>query len=497
MITDYSQQGDFLKSRVENVGLTGRIIDALIKQNIRTVGGIVNRSREELARLLNLSMSDVNLVLEKTESLKQSVKPEQKTTSPVIPIIPDLSGDNDIIETLSNYFGQEKDDIESHSRRQDLVRTRDYIIYLLRKYGDMSFPAIGKLLGDRDHTTIIHSYQKINENIIEHPELESELANLIGRVQEIKDRKFHIEKELIPEILTSTRTEASSFGRTSAIKEISERNMKILGLWREGLTLENIGKVIGVSRERIRQVVISTVKQIAVNESISKGIVMDSEVLAEEESRKRKRAQDAKRIIPSQHQPKEKRWSRYYAACRSCGTTTIPHVRKGLCEQCVGQFRGERREDIVNRHDNKCDSCGRTRYEATSSFGRDFYITKDKKVLCKECFRKYSGKILGSYKNYEWSRHHDKCLKCGTTSVPHAKKGLCENCVDTFTNKQRQRIIAEHGNKCDRCGIDKVNAKNKYGRDLYTVRSGEVLCKNCFQKRNMRKARENKREAVS
>lgn len=425
--------------------------------------------------------------VQNAEYLKQDVSHDEANIH-----LPDIEGEDDIVETLANYFNRSKDEIESHSRRQDLVQVRDLIIFLLRKYGDMSYPAIGRLLGNRDHTTIIHSYQKTTDKISKQPELASELSSLIGKVKEIRERKLKIQNELIPGIISSSEIGFKRKSDEPVFKKITERDMKILELWREGLTLANIGKVAGVSRERVRQIVISTVKQMAVNESITKGIVMDSDTLVEEESKKRQRAKRGKVEHPDNEPIKEYRWSRYYTACKSCGTIAIPHVRKGLCEQCVGQYRGERREKIVELHQNKCDSCGKARHEAIALFGRDFYITKDRKVLCKECFSKYSGKVLGSYKNYVWSRHFEKCENCGTTTTPHAKKGLCENCSESLTLKQRAKIIEEHGNRCDKCGLSRSEALNEHGRDLCALRSGAVLCRNCFQKQNLTMARKNR-----
>ncbi|TSC63326.1 MAG: hypothetical protein Athens041674_208, partial [Parcubacteria group bacterium Athens0416_74] len=250
---------------------------------------------------------------------------------------------------------------------------------------------------------------------------------------------------------------------------------------------------------RVRQIVIWTVKQMGVNESIEKGIEMNPDVLLEEESKKRKSAQDSKRIVKNpKKEPKKKGWSRYYSACRECGTTTIPHLRHGLCEQCEGGFRGERRESIITAHGNKCDKCGRNRYEAAALYGRDFYITKKREVFCKGCFSEMTGRKLGSYKHHEWSRLYERCLKCGKTDAPHFKKGICESCSDEVAN--REKMIVEHGEKCDQCSISRNEARQKYKRDLFATKAGAVYCRVCFQqyaKSGMSAAKQRKRERAS
>jgi hypothetical protein len=302
--------------------------------------------------------------------------------------------EKDIVEILSKHFGYSKQTIESHTRRQEIVKARDLIAYLLREYGDLSYPAIGRLLGDRDHTTIIYSYKKTKRKVEANSELKTELRDLIQEVQSIKKRRLHVQLHLIPEILATVGA-TNDEDNFQIFREIPERNSKMLELWREGLTLQNIANVFNISRERIRQIIIKTIRQMAMNESISKGIVMDSDVLVEEEMKKRKTLQESKKekVIPI---TKEKRWSKYYTACRLCNTTAMPHVRHGLCERCSGRFRGERRKNIIERHLHNCDVCRIPHGEAVRKYGRDFYITKSQQVLCRGCFLKSTGKKLGN-----------------------------------------------------------------------------------------------------
>lgn len=393
---------ELLKTRVENAGFLPKVAASLAQNNIFTIGGIVSRSKEEIKRILDLSTAEIDSIFSQISSLKEAIEFEinSRPDKPDLPpesqekqyLSLEIEEEDDIVEVLARQLGFEKADIERHTRKKEVVNARDIIIYLLREYGDMSYPGIGRLL-DRDHTTIIHAYVKLKDRYSKNPELEKILHPLIANVNAVKERKIKVETDLIPNILASM--EPVERIRTVTFKEIPERNIKILNLYREGLTLQNIANVIGgITRERVRQIVINTIKQNAINESVTKGIVMDSEVLAEEEAKKRKAVQNAKKPI-KQPVVKEKRWSRYYAACRSCGTTVIPHVRKGYCENCIGSYRGERREEVINHHGNKCDVCQIERGEAIRKYGRDFYITKDQKVLCRRHFLQMSGRILG------------------------------------------------------------------------------------------------------
>lgn len=395
---------DFLKTRVETMGLDGFILERFLKNNIRTIGGIVRRSEKELRDVLEKYAGKLPEIEKKIESMAidaQVVIVGQKQNPPPVfgddpdPLsLPPLSieEDDDIIATLSEFFGYEKSQIEAKSRKQDVVRVRDLIVYLLRKYGEMSYPAIGRLLGGRDHTTIIHAFRKMESAVAKNPGMEEGLAALIEKLRAIKERKLKAEEEL-KQMFESVQVQHVRYRPDPNFKEIPERNQKILELYREGLTYQNIGGLFGVSRERVRQIVIVTIRQIAVNESVTKGIVMDTAVLAEEESKRRQSAKESKR---PKKESKEKRWSKYYAACRTCGTTAIPHVRQGLCENCTGQIRGKRRDDIIRDHNNQCDKCGISRGEATRDYGRDFYIMKSGQVFCRKCFLGMTGKKLGT-----------------------------------------------------------------------------------------------------
>jgi hypothetical protein len=490
------EENDFYKTRVESLGLSTRTQNALINTSVRTVGGIMRKTESSLLEIPGLGLrgiKEIKNILNYPASIfigqEQKSFPEISTKEPALEnniLTGDVSNkftayqfngkSNGIIKFFANYFGIDENLIKSETRKKEVVEVRDSIIYFLREYCDMSYPDIGRLF-HRDHTTMIHSYRKIKDNIVNVENFASRFSVLIEELKSTKNKVSDIENKTIEKINPDILFKKLEI----KFKDISDRSMKILELYREGKTLENIGKIIGVTRERVRQIVEKTIKQIAINDSISRGIIIDEDVVLEEEKKNRNFTQ--KRIVNVVSKPeKEKRWSRYYLACKSCRTTSIPHVRKGLCEQCIGGFRANRREEIIEQHYNKCDSCGRPRHDAITFYGRDFYITKDKNVFCRGCFLGKTGKELGSYKNYDWSRHHERCLKCGTTSILHKKNGLCIDCSNFITNKQREEIIIQHNNKCDTCGINRIEAKKNQGKDFCIVKNNEVLCRKCFQK---------------
>ncbi len=86
----------------------------------------------------------------------------------------------DIKEEVASRFNVKRQEIESSSRKKEITQARHVAIYLAREMTDHSFPAIGREFGDRDHSTIMHSYVKVKSMLEETPLLYAE----IGEIQE-------------------------------------------------------------------------------------------------------------------------------------------------------------------------------------------------------------------------------------------------------------------------------------------------------------------------
>lgn len=82
--------------------------------------------------------------------------------------------DAQILKAVADFFNLTVEDIISHTRRKEIVEPRQIAIYLLRDISDLSYPYIGEKLG-RDHTTAIHSYEKVNKEINKDPGLNQKI----------------------------------------------------------------------------------------------------------------------------------------------------------------------------------------------------------------------------------------------------------------------------------------------------------------------------------
>ncbi|MFA5565025.1 MAG: chromosomal replication initiator protein DnaA [Acidimicrobiia bacterium] len=84
-----------------------------------------------------------------------------------------------ILEATSAMFGDSVEDIVGRSRRKPLVTTRQIAMYVFREATDLSFPAIGREFGGRDHTTIIHAVDKISALMKERREIYDQVTELM------------------------------------------------------------------------------------------------------------------------------------------------------------------------------------------------------------------------------------------------------------------------------------------------------------------------------
>ncbi|HPO29521.1 MAG TPA: helix-turn-helix domain-containing protein, partial [Caldisericia bacterium] len=72
---------------------------------------------------------------------------------------------DEIKQEVANYFNIDKEELDTKRRTQDINTPRQIAIYLTRTLTDYSLPMIGKFFGGRDHSTIIHAYEKIKKEI--------------------------------------------------------------------------------------------------------------------------------------------------------------------------------------------------------------------------------------------------------------------------------------------------------------------------------------------
>lgn len=85
-----------------------------------------------------------------------------------------------VVEEVTSLFNISHKDLVGPRRTKDLVIPRQICMYLLRNTCQLSLMAVGTILGGRDHTTIMHGVQRIEEDIKEGVELVAQKVNLLN-----------------------------------------------------------------------------------------------------------------------------------------------------------------------------------------------------------------------------------------------------------------------------------------------------------------------------
>src|SRR5690606_21505688 len=74
-------------------------------------------------------------------------------TKKVVPV-------ENIIRVVADYYNIDPELILKKTRKKEVVKPRQVVMYVLREDYNIPYPTIGQKLGGRDHTTVIHSYEK-------------------------------------------------------------------------------------------------------------------------------------------------------------------------------------------------------------------------------------------------------------------------------------------------------------------------------------------------
>jgi len=83
-----------------------------------------------------------------------------------------------VVDKVAAFYGIDEESIYEKTRRREVVRPRQVIMYILREDFSISYPTIGAKLGGRDHTTVIHSCEKIKREVIVDSDLSKEIQNI-------------------------------------------------------------------------------------------------------------------------------------------------------------------------------------------------------------------------------------------------------------------------------------------------------------------------------
>jgi chromosomal replication initiator protein len=132
-----------------------------VRGNIRELEGILNMivCKSQL-KGRGVTLADVRALI------KHNVKPNRGVSV------------EEVVRRISQYYEIPEKSIYEKTRKKEVVKPRQIIMYMLREEFSVSYPSIGEKLGGRDHTTVIHSCEKIKEEVKSNTSLEQELEHI-------------------------------------------------------------------------------------------------------------------------------------------------------------------------------------------------------------------------------------------------------------------------------------------------------------------------------
>ena len=151
---DYETRLAIIKTKLvkKQVSLASEIVEYVaqnFQKNIREMEGALNKIIIQTKINQNvITFDDVKKILQ------SSIHTPKKNISV-----------KNVIQTVAKYYSINEKQLFLKTRKQEIVKPRQIIMYLLRDELGLSYPSIGGKIGGRDHTTIIHACEKISDNV--------------------------------------------------------------------------------------------------------------------------------------------------------------------------------------------------------------------------------------------------------------------------------------------------------------------------------------------
>ena len=144
--------------------LSKEVVDYLaysVVGNIRELEGMIN----SIICQSQLKEKELSLV-EVKNFVKNTAKPKK------------LVSTKEVVKTVAEFYNIEEQSIYDKTRKKEIIKPRQIIMYILREDFNISYPAIGERLGGRDHTTVMHSCEKIKNDMKSDDVLIQEISQL-------------------------------------------------------------------------------------------------------------------------------------------------------------------------------------------------------------------------------------------------------------------------------------------------------------------------------
>lgn len=136
-------------------------VASTVQDNIRELEGVLNSIVcQSQVKKRDLSLAEVKTII------KNNLKPQRSVSF------------NDVISTVAQFYSIDEKMLYEKTRRKEVVGPRQMVMYILREDFNISYPYIGQKLGGRDHTTVIHAYEKVKGCLKRNETLSQELEQI-------------------------------------------------------------------------------------------------------------------------------------------------------------------------------------------------------------------------------------------------------------------------------------------------------------------------------
>ncbi len=170
---DYETRMAILRKNAENCDreIDEEIIKYIatnIKSNIRELEGAFNKiiAFAKLNKVADLTLESAE------EALKDVIYPNKSR---------DITPES-IINVVAEHFGVKPEDITSKKRNSEFVLPRQVVMYLCRTITNTSLTDVGKILGKKDHTTVMHGVRKIENDLKTNEDLKNKIDIIIKKI---------------------------------------------------------------------------------------------------------------------------------------------------------------------------------------------------------------------------------------------------------------------------------------------------------------------------
>jgi chromosomal replication initiator protein len=159
------------KAERDNTPLPADVLEFIasnITSNIRELEGALIR----VTAYANLTREDATVAMAETQlaDLLTATAPKHRT-------------DEEMLTEIAGYMGFSVEALKGKSRQRPLVSARQIAMYVFRDMTELSYPAIARLFGGRDHTTVIHAVDKTQRLMREDKQTFDLVTDITARIK--------------------------------------------------------------------------------------------------------------------------------------------------------------------------------------------------------------------------------------------------------------------------------------------------------------------------